>query len=39
VVKDSFGEDRPNHTTGEETEEDAVAAALHRNNGSKKGGK
>jgi len=38
-VKGSFYEKEPKSTVGEETEEDAVVAALHRNNGSKKGGK
>ena len=37
--KGSFYEKEPKSTVGEETEEDAVVAALHRNNGSKKGGK
>jgi DNA primase catalytic core len=38
-VKDYFCENEPKNTVGDETEEDAVVAALHRNNGSKKGGK
>jgi len=37
--KGSFYEKEQKNTVGEETEEDAVVAALHRNNGSKKGGK
>jgi hypothetical protein len=37
--KGSFYEKEPKSTVGEETEEDAVVAALHRNNGSKKEGK
>jgi hypothetical protein len=38
-VKGSFYENEPKNTVEEDTEEDAVVAALHRNNGSKKGGK
>jgi DNA primase catalytic core len=38
-VKGSFYENEPKNTVGEETEEEAVVAALHRNNGSRKGGK
>jgi DNA primase catalytic core len=34
----SFYENEPKNTVGEETEENAVVAALHRNNGHKKGG-
>lgn len=37
--KGSFYEKEQKNTVGEETEEDAVVAALHRNNGSKKEGK
>jgi hypothetical protein len=37
-VKGSFYENEPKNTVGEETEEEAVVAALHRNNGHKKGG-
>jgi DNA primase catalytic core len=37
-VKDSFYENEQKNTVGEETEEDTVVAALHRNNGSKKRG-
>jgi hypothetical protein len=37
-VEGGFCENRPKNTTGEETEENAVVAALHRNNGHKKGG-
>ena len=37
-VKGSFYENEPKNTVGEETEENAVVAALHRNNGHKKGG-
>jgi hypothetical protein len=38
-VKGSFYENEPKNTVGEETEEEAVVAALHRNNGSKKRGR
>jgi DNA primase catalytic core len=38
VVKGSFYENQPKNTVGEETEENAVVAALHRNNGQKKAG-
>jgi DNA primase catalytic core len=38
-VKGSFYENEQKNTVGEETEEEAVVAALHRNNGSKKGGR
>jgi len=37
-VKDSFYGNEPKNTVGEETEENAVVVALHRNNGSKKRG-
>jgi DNA primase catalytic core len=37
-VKGSFYENEQKNTVGEETEEEAVIAALHRNNGHKKGG-
>ncbi len=37
-VEGGFCENRPKNTLGEETEENAVVAALHRNNGHKKGG-
>ena len=37
-IKGSFYENGQKNTVGEETEEDAVVAALHRNNGSKKRG-
>jgi DNA primase catalytic core len=37
-VKGSFYENEQKNTVGEETEEDTVVAALHRNNGSKKRG-
>jgi len=37
-VKGSFYENEPKNTVGEETEENAVVVALHRNNGSKKRG-
>jgi hypothetical protein len=37
-VKGSFYGNESKNTVGEETEEDAVVAALHRNNGSKKRG-
>jgi hypothetical protein len=37
-VKGSFYENEPKNTVEEETEEDTVVAALHRNNGHKKGG-
>ena len=37
-VKGYFYENEPKNTVGEETEENAVVAALHRNNGSKKRG-
>jgi hypothetical protein len=37
-VRGSFYEDEPKNTVGEEIEEDAVVAALHRNNGGKKRG-
>jgi DNA primase catalytic core len=37
-VKGSFYENKQKNTVEEETEEDAVVAALHRNNGSKKRG-
>jgi len=37
-VKGSFYENEQKNTVGEETEEDTVIAALHRNNGSKKRG-
>ena len=37
-VKDDFCENLPENTTAEETEEDAVVAAPHRNNGRMKGG-
>jgi DNA primase catalytic core len=37
-VKGSFCENKQKNTVEEETEEDAVVAALHRNNGSKKRG-
>jgi len=38
-VPDAFCENPPENTTAEEAEEDAVVAALHRNNGRMKGGK
>jgi DNA primase catalytic core len=38
-VKGSFYENEPKNTVGEETEENAVVAALHRNNGHKKAGR
>jgi DNA primase catalytic core len=38
VVKGSFYENETKNTVGGETEEEAVVAALHRNNGHKKGG-
>jgi DNA primase catalytic core len=38
-VQGSFYENEPKNTVGEETEENAVVAALHRNNGSKKRGR
>ena len=37
-VKGDSCENRPKNTTGGEAEENAVVAALHRNNGHKKGG-
>ena len=37
-VQDYFCENPPENTTAEETEEDAVVAAPHRNNGRMKGG-
>ena len=37
-VEGGFCENRPKNTSGGETEENAVVAALHRNNGHKKGG-
>jgi DNA primase catalytic core len=37
-VKGSFYENEPKNTVGEETEENAVVVALHRNNGHKKAG-
>ncbi len=37
-VEGGFCENRPKNTLGEETEEEAIVAALHRNNGHKKGG-
>jgi DNA primase catalytic core len=37
-VQDTFCENDPKNTTAEETEEDAVVAAPHRNNGRVKGG-
>jgi DNA primase catalytic core len=37
-IKGSFYENGQKNTVGEETEEDAVVAGLHRNNGSKKRG-
>jgi DNA primase catalytic core len=37
-VKGSFYENEQKNTVGEETEENAVVAALHRNNGHKKAG-
>jgi hypothetical protein len=38
-VKGSFYENEQKNTVGEETEDAAVVAALHRNNGSRKGGR
>jgi hypothetical protein len=37
-VKGTFYGNEPKNTVGEETEEEAVVVALHRNNGSKKRG-
>jgi DNA primase catalytic core len=38
-VQGSFNRNEPKNTTKEETEEEAVVAGLHRNNGSMKGGR
>jgi hypothetical protein len=38
-VKGHFYENEQKNTVGEETEDEAIVAALHRNNGSRKGGR